>query len=224
MSEYIRTYWRRDLHDAAPLLLFFLIYMPLFMLLEKGGSRDYTVMHAAVDDVIPFCEYFVIPYLLWFPFMLVGVVGIFFLDRECYRKSSEMLIAGMSIFLIISGLFPTEQHLRPVFFIRDNFCTELVRILYRTDTPTNVFPSIHVYNTLCVWYAVSESRSRILQNPAVKGIVWAMSVSIILSTMFLKQHSFIDVIGAFLMAECLCQVFQSDRSRAAGKAREESHL
>ena len=42
-----------------------LIYLPWFFHLEQTVVRDYHVMHVALDDKIPFNEYFIVPYLLW---------------------------------------------------------------------------------------------------------------------------------------------------------------
>ena len=105
----------------------------------------------------------------------------------------------MTLFLIISTLWPNGQALRPKYFERDNIFVDMVKHLYATDTPTNVFPSIHVYNTLGVFIALCASKH-------LQGKTWIqignflMTVSIILSTVFLKQHSILDMLGAFIIA------------------------
>ena len=48
------------------LLLYFLIYLPWFQYLEKKVTVHFNVIHMAIDDYIPFIEFFVIPYFLWF--------------------------------------------------------------------------------------------------------------------------------------------------------------
>ena len=53
------------------------------------------------------------------------------------------MFSGMTIFLIICTVFPNGLNLRPEVFTRDNFCIELVKRIYQTDTPTNVLPSLH---------------------------------------------------------------------------------
>ena len=106
---------------------------------------------------------------------------------------------GMTIFLVVSTIYPNGHTLRPESFAHDNIFTQAVAWLYATDTPTNLFPSIHVYNSLGVHIAVMKSEC-FREKKKTKFVSLLLCVSIILSTMFLKQHSFFDVITAFAMA------------------------
>jgi membrane-associated phospholipid phosphatase len=75
----------------------------------------------------------------------------------------------------------------------------MVKCLYATDTATNLFPSIHVYNSIAVNLAVWHSEN--FRDKKVIRIGSAvLMVSIILSTMFLKQHSVFDVVTGIIMA------------------------
>ena len=103
------------------------------------------------------------------------------------------------MFLIVSYIYPNALDLRPAVYPRDNFFTDLVKHLQTTDTPTNVLPSIHVYNTLCVTTALLLNE-RFAKSRLRCVLIVILSVLIILSTMLLKQHSVIDVISAFFMA------------------------
>lgn len=187
------------------MFLYFLIYLPWFAWLEKtvGHSPEY-IIHVKIDDLIPFNEYFIIPYMLWFVFIGFWVMFFFFKDTKEFYQLTCFLFIGMTIFLIVCTLFPNGQELRPTEFARDNIFVDLVKRLYKLDTPTNIAPSIHVYNTLCVFFAVK--RSAYLKEhvtPFTRRILYlitgTLSVLIILSTMFLKQHSAFDVITAFIM-------------------------
>ena len=48
-------------YKHAWLLLYACIYLPWFCYLERTVTGNYHVMHAALDDLIPFCEYFIVP-------------------------------------------------------------------------------------------------------------------------------------------------------------------
>lgn len=109
------------------------------------------------------------------------------------------LFTGMTLFLIISTVFPNGHFLRPISFERDNIFTQLCAMLYQTDTATNLFPSIHVYNSIGVHLAIANSE-RTKHNKPVRLASGILMVSIILATVFLKQHSVFDVITAFLTA------------------------
>lgn len=186
-------------YKHAWVFLYGLIYMPWFYYLEQHVTKNYHVIHTALDEKIPFMEIFIIPYYLWFPFMAVAVLYLFFKDTDEFYKVIKFLIVGMTIFLVFSTVYPNGQILRPTVFERDNLFVDMVRSLYKTDTPTNIFPSIHVYNTLGVYIAVRTSKH--LQNRRwIQGGTLFLSVLIILSTVLLKQHSILDVVGAFVIA------------------------
>ena len=107
--------------------------------------------------------------------------------KTCWRMGA-FLITGMTLFLIISTVYPNGHQLRPDAFARDNFCVDLVQKLYATDTPTNLFPSIHVYNSIGAHLALTHC-DRLTNNPRTRWVKWVslcLMVSIILSTMFLK--------------------------------------
>ena len=75
----------------------------------------------------------------------------------------------------------------------------MVQWLHSTDTATNILPSIHVYNSLAVHMAVIKSE-KLRQYKWVQVISFVLAVSIVLSTIFLKQHSVWDVITAGILA------------------------
>ena len=189
---------KRLLHryKHAWVLLYTFIYMPWFLWLERTVTKDYFVIHSPLDDYIPFIEYFIVPYLLWFIFIAI-TAGYFFLrDTEGFYRLALFLCTGMTFFLILCTVFPNGLDLRPEVFTRDNIFIQLVKQVYRADTPTNVLPSIHVFNSLGAYIAIIHSRE-------LSRIKWvrcgslALTVSIVLATMFLKQHSIIDVVAAF---------------------------
>ena len=53
-------------YNHAWVLLYALIYMPWFTYLERHVTAAFYLIHSPLDDYIPFVEYFIVPYLLWF--------------------------------------------------------------------------------------------------------------------------------------------------------------
>lgn len=186
-------------YKHAWVFLYAFIYFPWFYYLEKNVTDEFHIIHTAFDEKIPFVEFFVIPYLLWFGFITFALLYFFFTDKNDFYRMTAFLITGMTVFLIISTLYPNGQMLRPTEFTRGNIFVDLVKQLYRTDTPTNIFPSIHAYNSIGVYLAVRNSE-RLRKHKLVQCSSLILSVLIILSTLFLKQHSVIDVIGAMVLA------------------------
>lgn len=190
-----------------------LLYMPWFLYLEEHVTKHYYVISSRIDDYIPFVEYFIVPYLLWFVFIAAVFLYFFFTDVEGFYKLAKLSFIGMTIFLVISTLMPNGLTLRPYVFPRDNIFTDMVKALYRADTPTNVFPSLHVFNSVAACIAVSNSAALRKHKKVCMG-AYILSALIIMATVFLKQHSVIDVVGAFVMAYALYQfVYVTERQQ-----------
>lgn len=203
------TIWQKYRH-ALPLALYGIIYMLWFTHLEKTVTSHYRLIHYRPDDLIPFCEVFVIPYLLWFAYVAVVIIYFFFRDKDDYFRVCTFLFTGMTVFLIVSTLWPNGHDLRPAIMPRDNLFTRLVSNLYRADTPTNLWPSIHVYNSLGCHIAVMKS-AQLEKKKGIRACSLCLCVSIILSTMLIKQHSVFDVTTAFIMAAVMYGiVYRSD--------------
>ena len=181
--------------------LYVFIYLPWFFTLEHFIQPDMPGIHilnTLLDDKIPFCEYFIIPYILWF-FYVVGscIFMIYKASDKEFVQFALSLIIGMSLALTICMIYPNGLTLRPS-YIPDNICGKIVKGLYKTDTSTNVFPSIHVYNSLAVHIALAKCEA-LKNKPAVRYASLVLCILICMSTIFLKQHSVIDVIGGFAL-------------------------
>lgn len=204
--------------------MYIFLYLPWFYYLEQHvtANSDFHVIHAAVDDYIPFIEYFIVPYLLWFAFIAVTFLWFFFHDVSGFYKMAAFLFTGMTIFLIISTLYPNGLDLRPVQFERDNIFVDMVKTLYKADTPTNVLPSIHVFNSIGVCIAISHNKTLSSRKVIHYGSL-VLGISIILATMFLKQHSVIDVTLAGCMATLLYPVVYVRESRKVFRPKVTKH-
>ena len=133
------------------------IYLPWFFFLESKITMDYPGIHiinGSIDDMIPFCEIFVIPYFLWFVYIAASCVFMLLkANNQEFISFALSLIIGMSVCMIICMIYPNGLTLRPE-STSDTILGKMVASLYKTDTPTNVFPSIHVYNSIAVHVAL----------------------------------------------------------------------
>ncbi len=211
----MKTLWAKS-KAFVPTILYMAIYLLWFAYLEKNVNRNYRLIHTAVDDYIPFVEVFIIPYLMWFFYVAFTIIYLYVTNRHEYVRACIFLFTGMTIFLTISTIFPNGHHLRPVYMSRDNIFTELVATLWRNDTATNLWPSIHVYNSIGAHVALMHSPEFTSKKRNVV-ISFVLCVSIILSTMFLKQHSVFDVVTAFAMAAAMhLLVYRLDLASSTG--------
>lgn len=181
------------------LQLYWCLYLPWFAYLEQTVTTDYRIIHTPFDDYIPFCEFFIIPYLLWFAYVAVAILYFAFHNKQEYYNLCKILFFGMTLFLIVSTLYPNGHALRPTAFARENIFTDMVIALYQTDTATNIFPSIHVYNSIVVDAVISRCKD-FKKHPFIRYSSHILCLSIVLATMFLKQHSVFDVVSGVTLA------------------------
>lgn len=187
--------------NYRPLLvmgIYAVCYFLAFTYLEQRGGAIHEI-NIGIDAYIPFCEVFIIPYLLWFGYVAFTVCFLCIKDREEGERLVAFLIAGMTIFIVVSAVYPNGHRLRPAVFPRDNIFTKMIAALYASDTPTNILPSIHVYNSIAIMIAVCRSRC-FKGHRLITGFMLALGASIICSTVLIKQHSMIDVLLAFILS------------------------
>ena len=208
--SYYRNLRLHNLSSQKYRHLFLLIFWPVFGLLfayvEKHYPVEYyTPMHSVLDNFIPFFEWFVIPYLFWFVYLAGMLLYTLLYDIEAFKKMMRFVIITYSLTIAIYLIWPTCQELRPAAFDRDNIFTRIMRDYYAYDTNTNVCPSLHVIGAVAVQFAFLHCRGK-------KRIEWHIAflvttILICLSTVFLKQHSIIDVFAA--LPVCLLGYFLS---------------
>lgn len=182
-----------------PIAVWFVIYMGLFGFLEIVPPKDVHLIHCALDDRIPDMAIFIYPYVSWFPYIVVcAVLAIKNLDDRQFKKAVLVLTTGMNIFLFISYVWPTGLDLREsIVYDLHTLSGNLLKFVQTVDTPKSVFPSMHVYVTLVLQYTLEMQKKLV---PAWK--IWVgrvLAVLIVLSTMFTKQHSAVDVTAAIVM-------------------------
>ena len=171
----------------------------LFFLVENVIGRDYNywVSYVPFDDMIPFVDWFVIFYVIWYP-VLIGVGLILLLkDKAAYERYVLMIMIGFTASIIFFFILPNGQDLRSEKFEQDNVFTRLIGMLYASDTNTNVLPSMHVYGSLCAMIALIDS-DRVKNFWLVSGNS-VVCILICASTCFIKQHSILDAVAAVVM-------------------------
>lgn len=196
----MRSWFSR--HPIWFMAFYLVFYLSVFHWLEANITVPEVWVHCRLDDLIPFCKYAVIPYFAWFvwiPFTLFYLL--WKAPRADFWRLCLPLFAGMTIALAVYVVVPNGLDLRPYRVYGSDFFARTVRRLYDTDTATNVCPSIHVFNSVTLMMAYY--RSRIFDEPCrrwMRPAAAVLCVSIIASTVLLKQHSCIDVVLGILLA------------------------
>jgi membrane-associated phospholipid phosphatase len=176
------------------LMLVLLSLSPLYDMLNKFNQSEAFNIMISLDSSIPYIKEFIIPYLIWFPFLLVCFGYLLLKDRRTYYITIGSVIVGKLICFAIYYFFQTTIT-RPIIHGDDMF-SSLVTYIYSIDDPFNCFPSIHVLTSAIMMIAIHQSHIRHRGNILIIDVT---AILIILSTVFVKQHAILDVVaGLFL--------------------------
>ena len=195
-----------------------IFYFAMYFITENLIPREAChPIHCALDDLIPFNEFFVIFYVGWYVLCFGTLAYTFFFNVENFRRVQTYIIITQVIAMACYVLYPSRQDLRPEVFPRDNFLTATMAFIYSFDTSTGVCPSLHVGYSLGIL-------STGLKDPDLsatwKVLLTFTVIMICLAVCFVKQHSAVDVLWAIpmcLVAECLVfgRSYWKPRLRAA---------
>ena len=194
-------------------LLFWPLYGLMFFYVERlYPVKEYITVYSRIDDFIPFCEWFLIPYLFWFVYLAGMLLYTALYDIDAFKKMMNFIIITYTVTIVIYLVFPTCQELRPTSFERDNLLTRIMTNYYQLDTNTNVCPSIHVIGSLAVMFTSFHCKGTKTFGWKITFIITAILISI--STVFLKQHSIIDIIAAIPLCGMAYYICFCRKSRA----------
>ncbi len=202
---------RRTLHVMIPtyalLPLVFAFAMNMFAyfgskLVHLIFGMEAIELTSKVDAYFPFTPVWSIVYIL----SVVYYAYVYIMVARDSPESAYLLIAadfiGKLVCMIIFIAMPTKN-VRPEITGTDIF-SNAARFIYWTDTPTNLFPSLHCF---IAWMGarclldVKRPKHRFLVGAF--GVIGALLI--FASTLYTKQHVFPDVVSGFALAE-ICYV------------------
>ena len=200
--DFIRT------HKYILLLLYWPVYLIGFFTIDRLPLSHYVIV-CGLDRLIPFNEYMVIPYALWFFWFpgwvfrflwmsLKGASGEKRLAAEDFVKLALVMFSSMTLSLITYLVWPNAVDLREPIG-RTNLCARAVELIREADTPYGVCPSIHIATIITELLVIRDSAQKIL-TPTVKIYSYIITALITWSTMAIKQHSIVDVAAGGLLA------------------------
>ena len=168
---------RKNLKPHLWFQLYWVVYLIWFFWLDLTVKNPKYIIHAPLDDLIPFCEWFVFPYCSWF-FLLAGVTALlWWYDTASYDKLCLMMFSGMTFCLLLYMVLPNGLDIRPTAEAigRDNIAMRIMQMLWNADASVNVCPSIHCQSSGCM--ALAFSRSKLAQDrPGLKVLAWGWAL------------------------------------------------
>ncbi len=194
---------------------YFVLYFLTENLIPLSHCRP---MHSPLDDLIPFCEWFVIPYVGWYLLIVFSLLYFALYNPENFKNLQKYIIVTQVVAMICYIVFPTRQDLRPTEFSQSNFLTDVLQVIYSFDTNTGVCPSLHVAYSLGIASTWLREKSA---SKKAKSFVVVFVLFVCLSVVFVKQHSVIDIYAALpvcVLAEFLVFIFPKLVKRGCCKA------
>lgn len=183
------------------LSLFLLLIFPVFAVIYNylnDHIGQATELKTFADNYIPVIPGFVIPYILWYGFVFFYLVYFCFKDTKVYFFTVATIAVGEILCFVCYYLFQTTVT-RPDLHGNDLF-TFLLQQIYEKDNPYNCFPSIHVLTTYAVMLGSIQVRNKHLFHTI---FIHVLGTLIILSTLFTKQHVFLDVAASMLIVSVI---------------------
>lgn len=154
------------------------------------GYRAHLLTPGFIDNMISLKTIFIYPYIFWYVMLILVPYVIGLKDEKQFKKYILSIFVCEVIALSIFIIYPTIIE-RSEFIIR-TFSDKLLSYSYAISTPTKSAPSLHV--ALSMLFILGTITSRELKLP-YKIFVILVSVLIMISTMFVKQHYFVDVLS-----------------------------
>lgn len=176
------------------LLLGWVVYFGFYFLTENLiPAENCHVIHCALDDMVPFCEWFVIAYAGWYVLIVISLGYFLLYSVDSFRKLQTYIIITQAVAMVVYILYPSRQDLRPAEFSNSNICTWILGLIYSFDTNTGVCPSLHVAYSLGI--ASTWLREKSAPRLTKAAVVFAVFM-ICISVAFVKQHSVVDIAAA----------------------------
>jgi membrane-associated phospholipid phosphatase len=142
------------------------------------------------DKYIPLVPYFVIPYVTYYPYLLVTPIAMW---NTPYTAEffTCLAIAGWSAaafwYFFPAGIL-RKHEIRPDIFSR------MIIWIYQNDHENNTIPSSHVFHAIiCSFYLA-------LAYPPYALAFGVVGFFIAISTVFVKQHHAADIVGGIVWA------------------------
>ena len=153
-------------------------------------------MSIFIDDRLPFVSFFVLFYVLAYGQWFWHYVYHYRQSREaCYHYATVDLLAR--IFCLVFFLALPAEIQRPE-VTGDGIWDAITRWIYESDTPHNLFPSIHC---LASWLAFRAALERKGAPRWYAPAQLVFSILVFASTVLIKQHFVIDIPVSILLCE-----------------------
>lgn len=142
-----------------------------------------------IDDRIPFVEWSVLAYVLWFPLIALFPIALFYVNEDAYVFYMSAMFFEVVLSVICYLIYPTTfKRPKP----SDKLSGKLMNLVFKGSfRGVNCAPSLHCSSCYLIIFTA------LMAMPNVIGAISiVVAIAIVISTMTTKQHTFIDVVSA----------------------------
>jgi len=177
-------------------ILGLVIFEAFIFFLTKPFIQNPYVLGSMLDNKIPFIPQFVWIYVFWYTMLFWVPYYIFTKNKDSFYKYVLTFVITTLIAGIIFVSFPNTVVRANI--TNSNLSSQIVKIIYLLDAPAiNCLPSIHCLYSFLFIFAILDTKSN---SPKwMKTLVTTLSILVVLSTLFIKQHVVYDAIIAFVI-------------------------
>lgn len=202
--------WIKE-HPYCLLLLYLPCYLAAFFIIDRL-PLEHTIIRCPLDELIPFNQYMIIPYAVWYAWFPGWLLYFLLKSREEFIRLALVMFSGMTISLLIYVVWPNGIDLREPITGTD-ICSRALMLIREADTPYGVCPSIHISTITAIMLVIHDTKLPDF-TPTVKGYCLVITLLIAWATMATKQHSIVDVAaGAALSAVLYYGLLLAEKKR-----------
>ena len=204
MKKFIKKIELKPLLITIGLIIFQSI---LFFCLKLIQGEPHLIGNF-IDEKIPFIKYFIIPYYIWFV-MLVGIpYYLYKKDKDTLAKYIISYVVSIIVASIIFTVYPSIVQ-RPDYLPNNNIINIMVNFIYWIDSPAiNCFPSMHCAISMLFILTIRNAKDTKLY---LKVSIIIMSLLIMVATLLVKQHVFIDLISGDIIMLLIYTTFSQNK-------------
>ena len=192
-----------DFYIKSILLIFGINALIYFLI--KLFIINYHIMSIPLDAKIPYLPGFVYIYMIWYPFLIISFYFIYKYNKTKYIKMIIAIVLSLLVLYMCFILYPSMV-IRPTADTYHDITSFVIYVVFKTDTPVNCFPSGHCL--LCFLLLFSVYKDYKLPN-YLRYIIIIINILIIASTLLIKQHVIVDVIGSFILSTTMYYIISN---------------
>ena len=192
MKNLLKKIEKKPLLISVGLVLFQTILFFFIILIVNNPH----VVGNYIDTKIPFINVFIIPYCIWYVMIFAIPYYYYKVDKNTLVKYIISYMTCALIATIIFFVYPTTV-VRAEIPVDKNIFNMITRLIYFTDTPAiNCFPSLHCAISMLFILTITYQKDTKVKY---RLLVIIISILIMMSTLFVKQHVFIDLVSGDIL-------------------------